>query len=94
MEHIVQFGISIDDRYIKRRVEEEGYKDIINAIRDKIYSEINHKFICDENYLKQFLEENKEIIIERAVNNITSSIKNSKRYREALADVVEKIVGK
>lgn len=66
---------------------------MIEAIKNKAYSEINHKLTYDEKYLRQFLEDNKDTIIERSVNNITNAIKSSKKYREALAKVAEKVIG-
>lgn len=36
MEHIVQFGINIDDDYIKRRVEENAVNKVISEVRIKI----------------------------------------------------------
>lgn len=93
MEHIVQFAVSVDDEYISRRLEKQGYDDVIEALKNKAYSEINHNLIYDETIMKQFLEDNKETIIERAVSNITASIKSSKKYREALAEVAQKVIG-
>lgn len=92
MEHIVQFGISVDDTYIKNKIEEHGYEDVIKAIINKAYSEMNQRINFNEqNLMKEFLDKNKETIIERAVNNITASIKSSKKYKEALSQVAEEL---
>ena len=58
-----------------------------------MYSEINHKLTYGDTSLRQFLEDNKDTIIERSVEIITNAIKSSKKYREALAKVAEEVIG-
>lgn len=69
-----------------------GYEDVVKAITNKAYSEINHRINFNgQNLMKEFLDKNKETIIKRAVNNITASIKSSKKYKEALSKVTEEL---
>ena len=66
---------------------------MIDALKNNVYSEINHKLTYGDASLRQFLEDNKDTIIERSVEQITNAIKSSKKYREALAKVAEEVIG-
>lgn len=43
MEHIVQFGIGIDDEAIKKRIAESAEKQIVEGLKAKYESEIEHQ---------------------------------------------------
>lgn len=104
MEHIVQFAIGIDDDAIKKRIQESGYDDVIKSLTkdmkeqlsrgpyaDKSWSgdvTIDWKCVVDYNMAK-FLEENRDIIIEKAAKNLSESYKRTKKFKEHMAEIIE-----
>lgn len=95
MEHIVQFGISIDDAVIKKRIEEQAKTVVINKLKDdmsrKLIDSWGNLTSLSEEIIKRVMDEHKDEIIEKATGLVADSIKRSKKYREALADLVGEI---
>ena len=100
MEHILQFGINIDDEAIKKAIEERAGKEVKEELKQSIKDHILHKwggFTAEANVvIKEVMEGWKDEILELAVADVTNTMKRSKKYREALANIVEDIneVGK
>ena len=100
MEHIVQFAINIDDKTIQNRIEEHAYTDVLAKLTkeavDSVFAhtsaysrEIMWKSLM-ENALQSFLEERKDEIIDKAANMLTDRFQRTKKYREAMGDVIAK----
>lgn len=95
MEHIVQFGISIDDDAIKKSIEASAEKAIIGKIKDDIMYKLINRWgnltNLSETVIKRIIDEHKDEIIEKASTSVADSMKRSKKYREALSKIVEDI---
>lgn len=104
MEHIVQFGISIDDEMIQNRLEENAYDDIINIIIDKWTKAMpnkdhwkkyaNDKDDIDytkftEKAVKQVVNEHTDEIIDLAAEKLCDSFKRTKMFKEKMAESME-----
>lgn len=93
MEHILQFAVNIDDETIKSRIEKSATDKMANEltrdVRDAIFSRWHDSgFSLEaERIIKGVLEDSKDEIIERASKMVAESIKRSKRYKEALAEI-------
>lgn len=100
MEHILQFGINIDDEAIKKAIEERAGKEVKEELKQSVKAHILHTwggFTAEANeVIKEVMNEWKDEILELAVADVTTTMKRSKKYREALANIVEDIneVGK
>lgn len=98
MEHIVQFGITIDDDAIKRNLESIAAREITKELKEQIfnYNSWNDRTIGLSGYAEQlvrdFFIEYKDTIIEEAAKIVADSIKRSKKYKEALAKVTEEML--
>lgn len=99
MEHIVQFAISIDDKTIQKRLEENAYNDIceklVEEARDNLPQEggyrgekVNWRYLVD-NQLAKFVEEHKDEIINAAAEKLKDSYCRSKAYRDKMKEVIE-----
>lgn len=92
MEHIVQFGVSIDDDAIMKIVASKASDEVLKQVRKfaegSYYSESKLERMAKEE-IAQVVADNKDLIIDKAVKCVCDNIRNSKRYREALADVVD-----
>lgn len=101
MEHIVQFGITIDDEEIRRRITEQAvnrayddaYKDAYNKVAEinnrnarKIYEEIK------DIIYKDFMENHKDKIIEEVSNRVAASVPKYKWFKESVSDAFAKTI--
>lgn len=98
MEHIIQFGITVDDDAIKKHIAEKATKQVVDAInrdlKDKLFSNYGTGFSYSaEDMIGNFLDKYKDEIIERATAEVVDSIKRSKKYKAALAQVAEEMIG-
>ena len=99
MEHIVQFGINIDDEAIKKYVVEMATKDLKSKLEEDIKSIVagqpwmfsNKVKEYAEKYADQFFTENKEEIIERTANKLMEKLARTKAVKEMLEDTLNKI---
>ena len=99
MEHIVQFAIGIDDDAIRQRVIESAYNDVVKKLMEEAKREtkLSHPSYYQKQTwndlidcaLRGYLEENKEIVIERAAEKLAESYKRSKAFKEAMSKAME-----
>ena len=99
MEHIVQFGISIDDETIRKRVIECAYNDVVKQLVEEAKKDVGLKHsyyrptdswrdIIDR-ALQDYFNENKDLIIELAAEKLANSYKRTKSFKEKMATVME-----
>lgn len=96
MEHIVQFGISIDDNAIKntvlRNVQSQVTGDIIREVKDTamgkaVYDKSEWKKFLDSEVTKlveSHIDEMREDIIDRAAAKLADKLSRSKAIRDKL----------
>lgn len=102
MEHILQFGINIDDETIKKTVMEKAEEEIIYALKQDVkralfepqrYSYRNDYTYEPTTYLNgkitDFLAENKDEILERVSDKLADRLSRTKKARELLGDVIK-----
>lgn len=96
MEHIIQFGVTIDDDAIKKNIEEKATNKIVGAVtqslKDKLFSRYGGFTYDSQEMIGKFLDKYKDEIIANATAQVVDSIKRSKKYKEALAKVAEEMV--
>ena len=95
MEHIIQFGITIDDDAIKKHIEEKATKQVVDSIsqsmKDRLFRYNGFSYDAQEMFA-ELLDKYKDEIIEKATAQVVDSIKRSKKYKEALAKVAEEMI--
>lgn len=94
MEHIIQFGVGIDDDAIKKRIEENAEKAIINelqtAIKNAIFDKNYYGKPADSisgwagSYLDAFLDKHKTEIIECAGKYLAEKLARTKAAKEII----------
>lgn len=97
MEHIIQFGVTIDDDAIKKHIEEKATKQIVDsvsqAVKNKMFTSYGREFTYEaQEMFSGFLDKYKDQIIANATAQVVDSIKRSKKYKEALAKVAEEMI--
>ena len=104
MEHIVQFGIGIDDDKIKKTVEDNVMKQVSGAIKnDCIKALVGRKDASNYDYtqkiremindiIQRFFEDNKDKIIEVASDKLVEKLAKTKAVREAVSKSIEELL--
>lgn len=91
MEHLIQISIAMDDKSIAKQVEDslvtKIHKDIYEKYFEKEWkSDRRIEFICHEE-VKRLIEENKDEIINRAVEQIKRSVLKTNAFKEKFDDI-------
>lgn len=93
MEHILQFGVTIDDDAIQKHVMQNASQAITKDIRDVIF---NFRYGSPDGLssevaemVKSVLEENKDEIIRLAAHEVAETMKRSKKYKEIMKAIEE-----
>lgn len=98
MEHIVQFAINIDDETIRRRLEDNAYNDICKKIEKDALEKVPTRYgrpIWDdliEGALSDFLQDNKDVIIDLAAEKLVNTYKRTKAYKDTMKDALNSSV--
>lgn len=92
MEHIIQFGITIDDERIKNAVEESAVKEVAKDLKNAIltpgyYGRSDDLGEKTKEIVKEVVEGHKDEIVECAAQIVAESIKRSKKYKEVVANL-------
>lgn len=100
MEHIVQFGIGIDDRAIRERIEARAEEDIMKELtldikriifqaeyyRKDEFTKNPTPFI--ENKIDALLDKHKDAIISMAADRLSERLAKTKKVKEMLENVI------
>ena len=100
MEHIVQFAIGIDDEAIRKNVEKNAEKQIIDHIQRSLREEIFHFNTWDKTkpsgmseaareMIEGIMESYKDEIIRMAARELVESMRRTKAFKEAVSRAVE-----
>lgn len=94
MEHIIQFGVTIDDGAIKRHVEEKATDAVVRGLARTLfrvgYNEQPVGISGDvEEIIEMFLEEHKQEIIDGAAERLADRLVRTKAVKEAVGEVVK-----
>lgn len=97
MEHIVQFGINIDDSSIAEAIKRDAYKEIVKQLTDEARKalpkkcaygkrEVDWRGIVGDEVEKRvsaIISDKSDEIVEMAVKRVYDSITRRKPFREA-----------
>lgn len=106
MEHIVQFGVTIDDEKIIKTAEAKVEKIINDVVKADIYEALTgireynkHEYskrlmILVNNTMEKFCVENKEEIIKLAADRLAEKLSRTKAVKEATEKVLKEMESK
>lgn len=90
MEHIVQFGITIDDDAIRRNIETNAMNAVVDSITREIKANLPKRFgvtdwqrVCYDS-ISHFIEENKAEIMQEMTKALIEKVGRTKAYKEAV----------
>lgn len=104
MEHIVQFGISIDDDKIKQTIENNVMQQVTGTIKnDCMKALVGRKDITNYDYtqkikdmindnIQDFFEDNKDKIIEITSDKLAEKLAKTKAVKEAISKSIEELL--
>lgn len=90
MEHIIQFGVNIDDEAIIRQATNMASNAIVNLYRKEV-DEYSRRMRTDQIYrdeVKALIEENKEYIIDKAIKQLVLNLSKTKVVKDAVTNVI------
>ena len=96
MEHVVQFGINIDDSSVAEAIKRDAYKDVIKQLKEEAHRDLPSKYYhggsVDWNGMFRdsidkegaaIVSAKHDEIVEMAVKRVYDSITRRKPFREA-----------
>ena len=91
MEHLIQISIAMDDKTIAKQVEDSLVEKIHYDIYDKYFSsdwksDRRIEFICHQE-VQEFIKENREELITKAVEQIKRSILKTNAFKEKFEEI-------
>ena len=104
MEHIVQFGICIDDDVIKKNIERNVQNQVVNIIKQDCMKELvgkkefsqweytNKIRILVEESTDKFLLEYKNEIIEVAASKLVEKLAKTKAVKDMVASALDDLM--
>lgn len=92
MEHLIQLSIAMDDKTIAKQVENRLVENIHNDIYKEYFekdwkSDRRIEFICHQE-VQEFIKENREEIITKAVEQIKRSVLKTNAFKEKFDEIL------
>lgn len=96
MEHILQFGVTIDDEAIINHAKQRASEKVLERVTKEIESYTDgwqetklDRLFRDE--IKKLLDEHKAEIIEKASEHLMANMVKTKAVREAIGEVLSEV---
>ena len=96
MEHIIQFGVTIDDDAIRKHVEERALGEVVRTISGEIKSNLPKTYGGHVDWnrvaytcVEEFIDRNRDEVIEIAAEKLVEKVKRTKAWRERYGEALE-----
>ena len=96
MEHVVQFGINIDDSSVAEAIKRDAYKDVIKQLKEEAHRDLPSKYYHGgrvdwdgmfrdsiDKEVAAIVSAKHDEIVEMAVKSVYNSLTRRKSFREA-----------
>lgn len=99
MEHIIQFGINLDDAAIREAVVKKASSELYKQLESDSLDVLFHKNYRGEvygtterfdDYIFKWMDNNRDMILDAIVEKITDRIMHSNKIKTAIADKLGK----
>ena len=98
MEHIVQFGITIDDEHIKKSIEEGAENAISKEMAERVRKVLIMRWcgndeptIYFDKKLTEVINEHKDEIINLAADRLAERLRRTKAAKDIVKDLKEEV---
>lgn len=86
MEHIVQFGVTIDDSAIQRRVEDSCVEALKKKMTSCFFDNYSNPKLETEEIIKDWLNNHKDEVIKRSAEVIAEKMYKSTKVRQSIIE--------
>lgn len=100
MEHIVQFGVTIDDDKIEKMIIDQASRECLNNVKNSMKAFTDYSYYSDsklstmfKDEVKKVVAENKDKIISEVVKQVSSNLMKTKDMIAAKARLVDALNG-
>ena len=90
MEHIVQFGVTIDDEKIRQHVEANAMQAVVDQFVAEMkenlprrYTNVNWSIVAND-AVASYIEKNKDMILEMLTDKLIEKVSRTKAYKMAV----------
>lgn len=93
MEHLIQISIAMDDKTIAKQAEDRLVKKIHDDIYEEYFKNVFKNYrkiesICHQE-VQEFIKENREEIITKAVEQIKRSVLKTNAFKEKFEEITD-----
>lgn len=92
MEHIVQFGVSIDDSAIQRRVEDSCVEAVKKKMMSCFFDNYSNPKFKTEEIIRSWLNDHKDEVIQKSAEVIAEKMYKSTKIRKSIIEKCEEEV--
>lgn len=97
MEHIIQFGITIDDDAIRKNIESNALAAVVETFVDEMKKNLPKKYYGNDvdwravayNCISEFVEQNRDEIMDIAADRLVEKVARTKAWREKYGKALE-----
>lgn len=99
MEHIVQFGVTIDDNKIEKMIMEQASRECLNSVKDSMFEFTKDSYYSGsklqtmfKDEVRRVVAENREEIIALVVKQVSTNLMKTKDMitaKEKLVDALK-----
>ena len=86
MEHIVQFGVSIDDYEIQKQVENSCVEAVKKNMMSCFFDAYSNPKFATEEIIKDWLNDHKDEVIQRSAEIIVEKMYKSTKVRQSIIE--------
>lgn len=90
MEHIIQFGVTIDDQAIEQKIVQQASAAMLEKVSELSKSSWNSPSFLDtiaKQQISDLVLDHRDEIIDKAVNELMSNMMKTKKVKEKLEEI-------
>ena len=90
MEHIIQFGVTIDDDKIRSHIEANAMQAVVDQFLNEMKSKLPHHYYgvnwnqVANDAVADFIEKNKDVVLQKLTDALIARVGRTKAYKEAV----------
>jgi hypothetical protein len=99
MEHIIQFGVTVDDDLIRKRIIEQASETVVKETKKELG--VDRGYYSEENVIRRLVEKevtllfdkHKDAIVEEAGKQLANKLVRTKAVKERTSEILDTVLG-
>ncbi|NSG75571.1 hypothetical protein G4926_03460 [Anaerostipes hadrus] len=99
MEHIIQFGVTVDDDLIRKRIIEQASETVVKETKKELG--VDRSYYSEENVIRRLVEKevtllfdkHKDAIVEEAGKQLANKLVRTKAVKERTSEILDTVLG-